>query len=199
MPGCKWHLLLLVACIGAGFATGCASTGVARRTVPFNTVDFAAYSGGGSGVVAGQCFLKSRQGDVKKGAGELVYLVPVTPYTQEWWTRSALGGERLSTPDPTLLRYVKITTADGEGLFRFDQVAPGRYYVVSEVTWQTADDFHLQGGMVGSPIDVGAGQTATAMLSVLLTQQSPGPGLDYRQAWASAKPAKVHVPWGEKE
>ena len=59
---------------------------------------FAPFAGTGSGRIKGSAFLKTRSGDVKLGAGNKVYLMPATAYTDEWFTKSVVDGESGGPP-----------------------------------------------------------------------------------------------------
>jgi hypothetical protein len=62
------------------------------RLVPFNEDEYLPYAGDGDATITGQAFLKTRGGDVKYGAGNTIFMNPVTSYSTEWMDRAILGG-----------------------------------------------------------------------------------------------------------
>jgi hypothetical protein len=111
----------------------------------------------GANIVKGQAFLKTRGGDVKLGAGNKVYLSPVTSYSTQFVDaiiyKSHGAGVVLvpESPDFRVMNYVKISVADGDGRFTFHDVKNGDYYLYSTVTWETVGSqgtLNLQGGWV---------------------------------------------------
>lgn len=112
----------------------------------------------------GQAFLRTRGGDVKKGAGSLVFLNPVTGYSREWWTYGYTLRQPLSPADPRLENYVRETQADADGRFTFRDVPRGDYFVVSSVSWDvprmsydpiwrtTTHTMEQQGGLIAARV-----------------------------------------------
>lgn len=117
--------------------------GGAERKRPFVRLEYDPYHADGTGSIEGQAFLKTRGGDVKFGAGNLVHLKPVTSYSQEWFEREIMRGESLAAPDPRADHYHWTTRADGFGGFRFDGLPPGEYYAACSIHWEFPDG---QGG-----------------------------------------------------
>lgn len=94
--------------------------------------------------------MKTVGGDVKFGAGSDVLLFPVTSYSKFWYTNNYLGQRPLTPADERLKEYTQITQADGNGNFKFKNVAPGDYFLSSIVSWQAPTQYglSLQGGNV---------------------------------------------------
>ncbi len=93
---------------------------VAAATEPFTHSPFAneyddcafAYAYlSGSGSLDGQAFLKTRGGDVKYAAGNPVVLMPVSPYTTEFFRKRVEGGFETPELDPRLRDHLRSTTA----------------------------------------------------------------------------------------
>lgn len=156
-------------------ATGCVAPSVYRgpppplSRMPFPEAEYAALNKVGTATVRGQAFLKTRGGDVKTAAGNPVYLNPVTSYSNEWYSRSYLTGQRMEPPDPRLTPYMPNQTADGSGRFTFSNVPAGEYYVTSLVTWEAATGYKFsmetQGGIVTKKITVKDGETVEVIVT----------------------------------
>ena len=99
------------------------------RHATFNEAEFAASRGSGSGVVRGQAFLGNVDGSTLQASNTKVELFPVTSYTTETIQRKYANGVYLAPPDPRYAKYVRTTTTDGNGNFRFANLPPGQYYV----------------------------------------------------------------------
>lgn len=118
-------LLLLV-------AAGC---GPVQRKTQFDEAEYAPYGKPGTSAIVGQAFLKTRAGDVKYGAGNTVYLNPVTNYSREWFELHVLGGKNLAPADSRINQYIREARADGQGGFEFQGIPAGEYYVTCHITW----------------------------------------------------------------
>ena len=82
------------------------------------------------------------------GAGRPVYLDPATRYstavfqaiTDQQNKTSFFKAEKESetvVPDPAMLKCRRTATADADGAFTFDRVAPGPYFLSSYISWLT--------------------------------------------------------------
>lgn len=137
-------------------ATGCATP---PPYVVTNLLDHNAmksYKAEGSAKVIGQAFLKTRGGDVKYGAGELVTIYPDVPYINEvnsipWYSRNNAQGI-----DPEWASYVRETRSDGGGNFEFPGIPKGKYIIETRVTWEVATKYgpETQGGTLRSKVTV---------------------------------------------
>lgn len=122
----------------------------------------------GDAVVEGQAFMKTRGGDVKTAAGEQVLLNPVTPYSEQWFEVGYQGGRMLTDPDPRQYQFIRRTVADADGRFRFEDVAPGDYFLTGLVRWEVFMGSYMspQGGYICERITVNPGDE----LSLILTR-----------------------------
>jgi hypothetical protein len=148
----------------------CASTTVQKpRPVVFNEGEYERYRADGNSTVEGQAFMKTKAGIVKYGAGEQVYLVPVTSYSREWFEQSVIRGEALDPSDPRTARFRRTATADDEGCFRFESVPAGDYYVVCRVSWvvhhHNGAGTARKGGWAYAQVSVDDHETARAIVT----------------------------------
>ena len=107
----------------------------ARLSTPFNEIDYDACSASGTGVLRGQAFLKTRGGDVKYAAGNLVLLVPATTYTREALQYVEQPTIKVAI-DPRLRKYSRSIKADGEGEFEFINLPSCSFIVDTVVSWE---------------------------------------------------------------
>ena len=129
----------------------------ATRTATFKEEEYAPYKDPGTGAIAGQAFLKTRGGDVKYGAGNDITLTPATSYSKEIYSTTIRTGQLFESDiDDRAVTYMKTTTADGEGRFKFQNLAPGEYYAWTYISWEIPGKKSLKktGSWVGAKITV---------------------------------------------
>jgi len=153
---------------------GCASNARVETfdPLPFDEAEYAALAKSGTGIVRGQVFATTVGGDVKKGAGNNVVMFPATSYGDLRYREQVLGNKLLSTPeDPRYREYVRLKVTDGDGRFEFTNVPPGRYYVLSNVSWTVVQPNRYgpielpQGGKVVRKVEVKNGEITEAILN----------------------------------
>lgn len=155
---------LIVAIAGLVLFAGCAHQRNHRRHAEFIPAEYEPYRGTGSGVVEGQAFLVSMNGEVKYGAGRTVVLNPVTTYSEEWFLYGVRGNYKLSEGDPRAGQFARTAVADAEGNFRFEGLPPGEYYVACEINWYI-DQYSTSGGWAYSQVTVQNGKTIRAVVT----------------------------------
>jgi hypothetical protein len=137
-------------------AASAVSASSAPSTVPrkaaFVEEEYRDYAETGEGLLMGQAFATTRGGDVVHGAGRSVYLTPRTSYATEWWEQEVLRGIELAGADSTAETYFRVTTADAEGRFKFEDLPRGTYYVACWILWETDAP---QGVCVGEIVTLG--------------------------------------------
>lgn len=109
----------------------------------------------GNGIIVGHAFRTRAKGQVVNAAGEVVRLVPATAYASQRFA-SLYGRAKFipaasypqEEPDPRYAEYTRTTKAEANGRFAFDKVAPGRYFVTTQVIWGEEDALFREGGSV---------------------------------------------------
>jgi len=122
----------------AALMGGCSTT-TAPQTQPVQqqkippelAAEYAAYAGSGTASILGQAFLRTRGGEVRVAAGELVTAEPGTLIALEYMKRASL---RPAWPEAVATR--RSTTADAEGRFTFRDLPAGRWLILSQVYWE---------------------------------------------------------------
>lgn len=112
---------------------GCMSFSYSH-TVPLNEADYAPYLSAGTATIAGTVSAKMRAGDISNGAESFVYLVPVTPYSTEWFEHTVVSSHSISGTDPRSLRVARSTIVGPDGRFQFSNLPAGDYYLSCTIT-----------------------------------------------------------------
>jgi len=108
----------------------------------------------GRGVIAGQAFLRDASGsNVRYAAGETVRLIPATTYAQTR-IKNFYGSVKFLPaasipkvePDTQYASLTRTTTTESNGRFTFENVAPGRYYLTTQLIWKPKDAPTPEGG-----------------------------------------------------
>ena len=143
-------------------------------TAPFDAAEARALMAPGVNQIKGNGFLRQQGGGVVTCAGEPVYLVPATAYAAERMRviygseAGGLGMEGRGPFPPNVQEYLdpqRDTQCDAQGWFTFDQVADGRFFVITLVRWKVGNS--PQGGYLMRPVTVSGGQ----MKSLVVTAQ----------------------------
>lgn len=117
----------------------------------------------GEARIDGHAFVKKPNGYVMNASGEVVWLIPATPYARERMTR-LYGGKKYmlasaitqaDTTDPGYFDHTRKTKAESNGRFTFDKVAPGDYFIATNITWKDNEyDVIPRGGSVYESVTV---------------------------------------------
>lgn len=146
---------------------GCAMQRQPRLT-QVNLDEYTPYDVSGTAVIYGDAFLKTRSGDVKKGAGNKINLNPVTTYSTEWFERMIIGSQLLVQADMRVHKYHRETIADSDGKFEFEGLPPGDYYLACRITWEVPIGYgqtSVTGGWAYAKVTVKAGERKKVTLT----------------------------------
>lgn len=72
---------------------------------------------------------------------------------------------RVENTDPQYLQFQRLSRADAKGEFTFDNVAPGRYFVMTRVIWEVPNGIIPEGGGLYEEVEVKDGQTVNVVLA----------------------------------
>jgi len=146
--------LLAAAALAGAITAGCIERKPA--TVAFSVDEAAFIKKGGTGVITGHAFRTKPSGVVVNAAGQVVRLIPATEFARERFTNLYGAGKyiphhaypREDSVDPAYAEYTRTTKAESNGRFVFENVAPGTYFLNTEVLWGDEYAFSREGGLV---------------------------------------------------
>lgn len=125
----------------------------------------------GTNEISGQVAVISSSGYNRTCEDSGVFLFPVTPYWTAWAHRTFGNGGQIYAPrvaiqnvsiDRNAWKFARHSDCDGNGRFRFEELADGRYYVFSTVFWLMRWQQNGYGFM--REVDVHQGQKASIPL-----------------------------------
>jgi hypothetical protein len=136
-------------------------------TVPFDPLEAAFIHKPGKGKIQGHAFFRSEKGTVIFAAGEYVYLIPSTAYTDARFASffgeaKYLKATRLfltQETDPEYRKFTRNTKAESDGRFTFDNVAAGTYYIWTQATWYADNSILPSGGIIYDKVTVKGDET----------------------------------------
>ncbi|PZO04100.1 MAG: hypothetical protein DCF30_01565 [Hyphomicrobiales bacterium] len=136
-------------------------------TVAFSVEEAAFVKKSGTTTITGHAFRTKPSGTVVNAAGEVVRLVPATAYARERFQN--LYGNRKYVPhrayprddkaDPAYADYTRTTKAESNGRFIFQNVAPGAYFLTTQIIWGDEDAMFREGGSVYDSVTVTGKET----------------------------------------
>jgi hypothetical protein len=160
------NFVLIIACLM--WVSGCATPPQpVKRAAQFIESEYAPYGLPGTSTITGQAFLKTRGGDVKFGAGNIVALNPVTSYSTEWYEKYVIQGLPISHADPRADKYLWKTIADGNGNFHFSNLPAGDYYLMCSIRWEVPSEYGLvpSGGIAHARVTVAPNKEVKVVLT----------------------------------
>ena len=153
---------LFLSCL---FLTACNTT---RSDMPaFDAKAAEVINQQGKGKIEGHAFFRSNSGTVYYAAGEWVRLIPATAYAQARFEQ-IYGNGRFNKPslfapaataDPDYVRMMRSTKAESTGRFTFENVAPGNYFVATQITWVPDGEIVAKGGTIYETVTVTGKET----------------------------------------
>ncbi|CAN7153271.1 carboxypeptidase regulatory-like domain-containing protein [Bosea sp. LjRoot237] len=124
-------------------------------TSSFSAEEAAVIRKPGTGIIVGHAFRTREKGQVVNAAGEVVRLIPATAYARERFSSIFVRTKYLphwryphGQVDPLYAQFTRTTKSTARGRFSFDKVAPGTYFVSTQVIWGEEDAIFREGGSV---------------------------------------------------
>jgi hypothetical protein len=115
----------------------------------------------GKTTIDGHAFLRRPDNAVENAVGQTIRLIPVTPYSQARFAQFYNGKKFLPAwqvpkieADPEYASYTRTTTSDSNGRFEFTNVAPGKYYVATQILWRPKGNLFSEGGALYDMVTV---------------------------------------------
>lgn len=128
----------------------------------------------GKNTICGSALIRQEGGAVVTCAGCRVVLTPVTPYASERMSHIygttergflPLGGQSSFVFDPDCPEYMRCarqTVGDAQGMFEFDAIADGEYYITTGIAWRAGNV--MQGGSLMQRVRVASGERKKIVL-----------------------------------
>jgi hypothetical protein len=116
------------------FLSGLGGCSTVDQKASFGEGEFQPYLAHGTAAIFGHAFVRTPNGIMHHATGLPVYIVPLTPYTEER-AEIMLAGKTPSPADPRMDKYVKTQIADNGGQFSFGSLPAGSYLVFSKISW----------------------------------------------------------------
>lgn len=122
----------------------------------------------GKSTIEGHAFLRDTRGErnVRHAAGEVVRLIPATAYAEGRIAQLYRGRKFVpaifvssAEPDPGYVAYMRTTKAESNGRFAFDKVAPGHYFLTTQLIWTPKDALISEGGAIYEEVTVTGKET----------------------------------------
>jgi hypothetical protein len=152
----------------AGLALGaCASV---EKKLPFDSKVHTAALAKGTAKIEGEGFLRRRNAWIARCSGEVVYLVPDTPYFREWVEiyRSGNTIENASALNEKHRGAIRKTQCNMQGKFTFANLPAGKWLVATRVTYDseaTISILPMYDYTFLTEVETKAGETTPVILS----------------------------------
>lgn len=168
---------LLCAALG-----GCVTMGANRFTpptqiaAPFDAAEAKKLMEPGKNKIVGSALMRQQGGGVVTCAGNRVTLFPALAYTEERMAHMFGSGQKGFAPTvgysgpvrfepdpPEFTTALRESLCDAQGMFEFDAVAEGDFYVSTSVKWSVG--YARQGGVLLQRVKVAGGETKKIVLT----------------------------------
>jgi hypothetical protein len=155
-------------------AVGIAATATLAEEPAFDPKAAAFIHKEGKAKIEGHAFVRRPDNAVENAVGQTVRLIPVTPYSEARFAQF-YGGKRFLPAwqipkieaDPEYASYTRTTTSESNGRFRFENVAPGKYYIATQIMWRPKGNLFQEGGALWDMVTVTGKETKA--IQVVLT------------------------------
>jgi len=154
------RVILICAILASLAVAGCQSTKI-ENAVAFDPSEAAFIRKDGRAAIEGHAFVTNSNGAVVNAAGQSVRLIPATAYARQRIAaiygaakfRQMALAPRLEA-DPDFLVYTRETKAESNGRFSFDKVAPGEYFVATQMSWKKPNNIFSEGALMYETVKI---------------------------------------------
>jgi hypothetical protein len=169
----RWSIRLFILCCGMALLGACRAITVDGQFDDESRQLAIAQLKPGRSVIAGEAFMRRMSGRPVTASGERMLLFPATPYADRWF-RSVFGGRHFNSlyfdviptnTDAEFVRLARQTKTDMSGKFYFTDLRPGRYWLITRVTWYEPGYYFPSGGVIADEIIVPEKGTVDYILS----------------------------------
>jgi hypothetical protein len=116
----------------------------------------------GTNTIKGSAFMRKRTGVIVPAAGEIVYLIPATPYAEERFAKlfprgklnPILTSRTADATDSDYARLMRTTKGDKSGNFSFENVKAGVWFISTTVSWYELRAELPSGGAIYDRIEI---------------------------------------------
>ncbi len=150
------------------------ATASLAQDIPFDPKAAAFIHKEGKAKIEGHAFIRRPDNVPEHAVGQVVRLIPVTPYSEARFAQLYGGKKYLPAwqmpkiePDPEYASFTRTTTSESNGRFTFDNVAPGKYYIATQVMWRPSGKLFQEGGTIWDIVTVTGKETKP--IKVVLT------------------------------
>lgn len=151
---------------------GCASQKPREDALPpIDMAELQPFIQSGTASVEGEFFLRTAGGDIKSGAGKVVFLYPGITHTSVFFNTppqmrsyDTAFKRVVMNLDKKINEYRKSSVCNMNGRFSFNNLPAGQYFLIGDLYWHTGNS--ITGATVVKLIELTPGQN----LELLLTE-----------------------------
>jgi hypothetical protein len=165
-----------VAFLGVSLVLGCAPIPKVTLKEKFSAAEVAWFNKTGTAKLVGSAVVRTVGGASRTCAGTAVQLIPAGKYADERMqviygstTRGyATAFGRKGVPaenDPGYMSLIKETVCGADGVFEFEDLPAGDYFVISQVTWTVGNSFIPEGGRLMQRVNLVDGKTKKIVMA----------------------------------
>lgn len=133
----------------------------------FSTVDHATWAAKGNASVSGEGFIRRPNGFLARCSGNKVYLLPASPYFQEWVAIRRSGAVVANSSELTKIhrQAQRETQCDQRGRFAFAELPTGRWFVFTNMSYASANDPYSENALYIADVETRPDHVAEVVLS----------------------------------
>lgn len=155
--------------IGLAFLATACMRGEVEKKIAYEAGDHAAFAATGTAGIRGEGFLRRPDASLARCSGGVVYLVPATPYFQEWLEVYRSGAQLANAKalHEAHGKAVRKTQCDSTGRFTFENLPAAKWLLVTRIAYDTryARRPEHDDSTLATSVETKAGETAQAILS----------------------------------